>query len=1009
MKSTLALTGSAIVALAGTTAGAQPISWLSPVDGNWNDSANWEMGNIPNVMSEEAVLGHSGAYTVSLTNNFTIGGVSVTNPNAGIAIGANQLTLAGGLLNEGVVLINSAGSAFNGLVFFNTDATISGAGQIVLNGLTNPDDAGVQAITGSVITHASGHTIRGSGRLLGAIDNNGLVIADEPAGMGLLLGGVLDQTGGGSAGADNGARLLLGNAGHTIGGELFTTNGGEIVVFANNHMLDGVTVSGDLVIPGSSRTLLVVSDITNDGVFRINPELSVFNATLRFDADATLGGAGEVIMRTTGDFNDAQIKPGGAFTVTIGAGQSVRGSGLIDGATGSVINRGVINADDPAQALGLLGNHVGDGGVYLADGGELNLRNTASVTNAFFDSSGDGRLELDIGGVATVTDSTNAGMAIVRGNGGTLALSGAFTNTGTLALNPEANVFNANVRIDTNTTILGDGQIVMTQAGSPGDARIRVQDGAALTIGADQTVRGSGLIETDDVPESVVINLGTINADHAAKGKAPARPLELQGAHNGMGAGVYRADDGIMQLGNGLSITGATFDSSGEGFVGVINGGTATVGDATNAGELRLLGESGVLTLTGELINNGTLTINSNANVFNATLRMDAPGAMIGGSGMVRMIAAGSPGDAQLVADGVEAFIGENQTVAGSGLIDGRGAGMMTNLGVIVGDDPSAHLELQGAHQGGPGGVYRGQDGGVLVLDGAMTLQGGLLETAGDGQIAVTGGLASIGQVQNTGALNVWGENATLELHDSITNNGAIGINSNANIFNARLRLTGDHTIDGTGTISMQTAGSAADAVLETSAGFTGVLGAGQTLTGDGLINGAFTILGAIDPAGPSRLLTTDSITLGADASVRFDLGGDSAPAFDRISVRSGESIDLGGASAVISIDDGYLPSFGDTWDIISGDTTGTFDEVVVDDAPFGQVYRVIYANDRVYAILTCDADLTGDGGIDFFDVSIFLNYFSNQDVRGDLTGDGQFNFFDVSLFLQLFGQGCNP
>ena len=45
--------------------------------------------------------------------------------------------------------------------------------------------------------------------------------------------------------------------------------------------------------------------------------------------------------------------------------------------------------------------------------------------------------------------------------------------------------------------------------------------------------------------------------------------------------------------------------------------------------------------------------------------------------------------------------------------------------------------------------------------------------------------------------------------------------------------------------------------------------------------------------------------------------------------------------------------------------------------APIGQIYRVIYESNRVYVILTCDADLSGDGGIDFFDVSAFLSQYN--------------------------------
>lgn len=56
---------------------------------------------------------------------------------------------------------------------------------------------------------------------------------------------------------------------------------------------------------------------------------------------------------------------------------------------------------------------------------------------------------------------------------------------------------------------------------------------------------------------------------------------------------------------------------------------------------------------------------------------------------------------------------------------------------------------------------------------------------------------------------------------------------------------------------------------------------------------------------------------------------------------------------------------------------------------------------------LVCTADFTGDGELNFFDVSEFLAAFSVNDPIADLTGEGQWNFFDVSLFLNAFGTGC--
>jgi len=48
-----------------------------------------------------------------------------------------------------------------------------------------------------------------------------------------------------------------------------------------------------------------------------------------------------------------------------------------------------------------------------------------------------------------------------------------------------------------------------------------------------------------------------------------------------------------------------------------------------------------------------------------------------------------------------------------------------------------------------------------------------------------------------------------------------------------------------------------------------------------------------------------------------------------------------------------------------------------------------------------CPADLNGDGDLNFFDISEFLN------TMPDFNNDGDFNFFDVSAFLAAFNAGC--
>ncbi len=54
-----------------------------------------------------------------------------------------------------------------------------------------------------------------------------------------------------------------------------------------------------------------------------------------------------------------------------------------------------------------------------------------------------------------------------------------------------------------------------------------------------------------------------------------------------------------------------------------------------------------------------------------------------------------------------------------------------------------------------------------------------------------------------------------------------------------------------------------------------------------------------------------------------------------------------------------------------------------------------------------CAPDLTGDGVLNFFDISAFLAAFSAMDPVADFNNDGTFNFFDISAFLTAFSAGC--
>lgn len=118
------------------------------------------------------------------------------------------------------------------------------------------------------------------------------------------------------------------------------------------------------------------------------------------------------------------------------------------------------------------------------------------------------------------------------------------------------------------------------------------------------------------------------------------------------------------------------------------------------------------------------------------------------------------------------------------------------------------------------------------------------------------------------------------------------------------------------------------------------------------------------------------------------------------------EGFDFSNPDGVHLLPDGsYLVGSGSTFGQGKGlfrvSSTGAILETIDDTRSYGAIELVTLIN------AACPADLTGDGELDFFDVSAFLSAFANGDPAADFTGDGQLNFFDVSAFLIAYNAGC--
>ncbi len=184
--------------------------------------------------------------------------------------------------------------------------------------------------------------------------------------------------------------------------------------------------------------------------------------------------------------------------------------------------------------------------------------------------------------------------------------------------------------------------------------------------------------------------------------------------------------------------------------------------------------------------------------------------------------------------------------------------------------------------------------------------------------------------------------------------------------------------------------------------------------------------------------------TFGAGGRLHYSFGdyfsirpdtrfGDAAPAVEIRSPLAGSSYS-GGSTIPINwtaSDDESLRSFriqasydgGRTWHYVATDLPAearSFSWVLPNSSGIGDVRVRLVAIDHrfqdsssvsgsfeILAGSVCPADLTGDGTLDFFDISAFLTAFGNNDPIADFSGDGAFDFFDISAFLGAFSSGC--
>lgn len=490
-----------------------------------------------------------------------------------------------GMVNDGQISLRSDLGDGNSYLQFYSAPTLSGSGEILLNGAGEADDAGVYTYY-TAVTQGPNHTMRGSGGIFAALTNDGTIRADDPSAPLYLTSGIktnnnimeaadggtlaigsgnITQGASGLIRADNGTVALQENA-YITGGGLASANGGTFECRAVPSMTNVNTTAHIDILNGQG--LNVYQGMVNDGQIVIHSDTGGGDSYFQFVTTPLLEGTGEILMRTEGDPLDAAIYSY-YTTGTQGPNHTIRGSGTV---SGSMINNGTIRADDPAAPLYLTANNKtnngvmeavdgaqlvlnsgtitqGEAGLFRADNATVGLVDPARIVGGSLETTNGGTVECwDHGTLRLVTNYGDVNIP----SGSTLDHEVGITNHGRVFVNSDHGASATAFRATSNPTIDGTGEIILQAEGGDLYTAQLANYYSAFIHGADHTIRGTGVIPTHTT------NYGLIKADEPNAALETTTTLINWGTVAAVDTGIVRC--ALMnQHWSGGTMTGGTW------------------------------------------------------------------------------------------------------------------------------------------------------------------------------------------------------------------------------------------------------------------------------------------------------------------------------------------------------------------------------------------------------------------------------------------------------------------
>jgi hypothetical protein len=1056
----------AIAGLAASASGQTDILWNAG-SGNWSAAANWDPMDVPNATTENALILGPAFINVTVDGAFSINDLEV-GPMVTLTLDPiRALTLAGDMVNDGLIVLNPSVSANNAFVQFNSDAAMTGSGVLRLAG--GGDDA--QLVTNAVVlTNSLGHTIDGAGSILANLVNDGIVSAID-TGFGNQLRLIsTNKTNNLTMQAGPGAILEISSITITQGaaGTITANAGGEVLFTGNPTVVGGTLVgpgafsrpSGNLSLVGTAIDCdievepfggVIFSGAAFDltGTITLNDSTSGNNAFLQFNTDSVADGGGTVFL--AGGEEDSQLVTN-STVLTLAPGFTVEGSGSI---LANIVNNGLVRAFPSANGNGRLrlistnktnnaeiladaGGVIeisgititqGASGELLADGGVVEFNGSQTVTGGTIRTANGGALaRLGNGNLSLVNTVLDADLPVAA-SGGVVYSGGVFDCSGVVTLNDSNSSNNAFLQFNTDSTATGGGSVFL--AGSADDSQL-ITNATVLTIADDFSVGGSGQVLANFVNNGLVrafpsdngngrlILLSTNKINNALVTAEAGGVLEINGVTVTQGPdGVILADGGEVEFNATQTISGGTVRAQNGGTLDRVGNGNLSFIGVALEGDLLLNPPSGLLYSGDDFVCTGAVVINDTTSGNNSFLQFNTDTLATGGG---RFFLGGSAEDSQLITNATVLTIAPDFTVEGSGHVLAN----FVNNG-LVRAFPSANgdgrLRLISTNKTNNAEILA-DAGGVVEINGITVTQspagqihadGGIVELAASS--GVTGGTLATsngGRLVQTPSSSVNLSGITLEGDLELQPPSTTFYNSSDFVNNASVIIndtgSGNNSVlqfnastTITGAGSIVLAGGADDSRMVTNSTVV-TFGVDQVVEGTGDLIGSFVFDGTLSPGLSVGVITgSGSLSLNAPALLDIEAAGD--PGNNDLVNRSG-SVALGGTLRFRFLD-GFTPTvFPAVYTVATAQTiTGDFD--ALDLPPPIQPGTAVYVDatsTNVFVAFTCKADNAAPFGIlDLADISGFVSAFLAQEPVADLAEP--FGIFDL-LDLTAFVQG---